>query len=120
MRFWLMNLFLTGIFIVSQTGCTFKDNLELKTGEYFFEKGYYKRAMSNLLPPAHDGDPKAQYAVGYMYYYGYGVQQDTDRGYYWIEKAARCNDPKAIEAMHLLTVESVAPKRTYTRYLRQK
>lgn len=114
----LMNLLLTGIGSLCLIGCAMKSNLELKSGEYYFEKGYYKRAMQELMPPANQGNPRAQYAIGYMYYYGYGVTQNTDAGYFWIEKAARAEDPNAMEAVQLIAAERTRPKRTYTRYLR--
>jgi TPR repeat protein len=117
MRLWFTNLLFIVIISIDLTGCAIKNAHELNSGEYYFEKGYYKRAMGYLLPPAHHGNPRAQYAVGYMYYYGYGVPQNTDTGYYWIRRAARCHDPKAIEAVHLIEADRARPKRTYSRYL---
>lgn len=114
----IITLLVTFLLSFSLIGCATKSSLELKSGAYHFEKGYYKRAMRELLPPATNGNPRAQYAVGYMYYYGYGVNQDTDIGYFWIQKAARCNDPKAIEALGLMSAERERPKRTYTRFLK--
>lgn len=61
---------------------------ELQQGEHYFNTGFYKHALRTLLPLACDGVAQAQYAVGYMYYYGYGVTQDTDVGRIWIERAA--------------------------------
>jgi TPR repeat protein len=100
---------------------TVKTNHELQSGIYFFEKGHYKRAMRDLLPAAISGNPRAQYAVGYMYYYGYGVPQDTEMGTFWIEQAARHHHPKAIEALRLISIEREAPppkRRTYKDYLK--
>ena len=57
-------------------------------GKRDFQQGYYKKALHELLPYATDGDPEAQYAVGYMYYYGYGAAQDTSVGYFWITRSA--------------------------------
>lgn len=61
---------------------------ELDQGQRDFDTGYYRRAMHHLLPLAYEGVDQAQYAVGYLYYYGYGVAQDTEVAYFWIEKAA--------------------------------
>lgn len=74
----------------------------LQQGERFFEQGYYKKAMHVLLPLACDGNPKAQYAVGYMYYYGWGVAQDTQVGYIWIQRSASQAYPPAIQALQLI------------------
>lgn len=75
---------------------------ELQQGKRYFEQGYYKRAMQELLPLACDGNPEAQYAVGYMYYYGYGVAQDTDVGYFWMKRAADQGYPPAIKALTMI------------------
>lgn len=71
----------------------------LEQGKSFFDQGYYKKAMRQLLPLACDGVPDAQYAVGYMYYYGMGVTQDTDVGYFWIKRAAEHRYVTAMKAL---------------------
>jgi TPR repeat protein len=77
---------------------------ELADGKRYFETGYYKRAMRILLPLACDGNPEAQYAVGYMYYYGLGVAQDTDVGYFWIKRAADRGHQPAADALRMISV----------------
>lgn len=76
---------------------------ELQQGERYFDEGYYKRAMHTLLPLACDGHAEAQYAVGYMYYYGLGVAQDTDVGYFWIKRSADKHYPPAMKALQMIT-----------------
>jgi hypothetical protein len=75
---------------------------EINQGKRYFNEGYYKRAMHNLLPLACDGYPEAQYAVGYMYYYGLGVAQDTFVGYFWIKRSADQQFYPAIQAQQLI------------------
>lgn len=75
---------------------------ELQEGKRNFEAGYYKKAMHDLLPLATNGDAEAQYAVGYMYYYGYGVAQDTDVGYFWIKRSAAQHFSPAITALDMI------------------
>ncbi|EKD71206.1 MAG: hypothetical protein ACD_46C00246G0005 [uncultured bacterium] len=79
---------------------------ELKQGQRLFETGYYKRAMRDLLPLASDGNPEAQYAVGYMYYYGYGVTQDTDVGYFWINRSASQDYAPAKQALAVIAADA--------------
>lgn len=77
---------------------------ELNYGKRLFEQGDYKRAMKQLLPIAARGNAEAQYAVGYMYYYGYGINRDTESGKFWIQSSAKQNyEPakKAMEIMHI-------------------
>jgi TPR repeat protein len=74
----------------------------LQQGKRFFEDGFYKRAMQELLPVATEGSAEAQYAVGYMYYYGYGVAQDTDVGYFWIQRSAGQHYYPAMQALQTM------------------
>ena len=87
---------------------------EIQQGKRYFQQGYYKHAMQSLLPLAMKGNPESQYAVGYMYYYGYGVAQDTDVGYFWTQQSARQGCQRAIDALHLIeaTGNDNAPMRT--------
>lgn len=78
----------------------------LQQGKRYFDTGYYKRAMAELLPLACDGVPDAEYGVGYMYYYGLGVAQDTYVGYIWIKRAA---DKRYIFAMKALPLMEPNP-----------
>lgn len=71
----------------------------MQQGKRYFQEGYYKKSMMLFLPLACDGNPEAQYAVGYMYYYGYGVTQDKDVGYFWIQRAADQHYLPAISAL---------------------
>lgn len=86
---------------------TQKSHLEL--GRRYFETNYYQKAMHELLPLACDGIPEAQYAVGYMYYYGYGVAQDVDTGYFWIKRAADKHYPPAKKALILVHAREAHP-----------
>jgi len=74
----------------------------LEQGKRYFDSGYFKSAMQTLLPLACDGNAEAQYAVGYMYYYGYGAAQDTDVGYFWINRSAEQHFEPAIKALDLI------------------
>lgn len=76
---------------------------ELQQGKIYFESGDYRYAMRNLLPYAADGDKEAQYAVGYMYYYGYGVTPDRDTGYFWIKRSADQQYAPAVKALAIIS-----------------
>lgn len=78
------------------------DTSYLEQGKRDFQEGFYKRAMQELLPIAVDGNAEAQYAVGYMYYYGYGVTQDTNVGFFWIQRSAGQRYVPAIQAMRFI------------------
>lgn len=82
---------------------------ELQLGKMTFQSGNYKEAFRQLLPLAADGKPEAQYAVGYMYYYGYGVPLDAESGKFWMEKSASQNYAPAIRAM-----KTIDPSRRFS------
>lgn len=79
---------------------------ELTYGKRLFEQGEYKSAMKQLLPIAARGNPEAQYAVGYMYYYGYGINRDTESGRFWIESSAKQQYAPALKAMEIMKTNS--------------
>lgn len=83
---------------------------ELAHGKQLFKDGYYKRAMEQLLPLAAEGSMEAQYAVGYMYYYGFGVAQDTSTGHFWIQRSADQHYEPAISALAIMEKKSKNPK----------
>ena len=85
---------------------TIQQDSELAYGKKLFETGYYKSALRELLPVACNNNAEAEYAVGYMYYYGYGAAQDTDIGYFWIKRAADHGYGPAREALNMIEADS--------------
>src|SRR5258708_7539462 len=78
---------------------------ELQRGRINFESGYYKDAFRQLLPLASEGNKEAEYAVGYMYYYGYGVSRDSETGIFWIKKSAAQHYPQAEKALATMSAQ---------------
>ena len=113
----MMRLLLLSLLSLSLLACTTMkmkspaDMSWLAQGKRDFENGYYKRAMQELLPLACDGNAEAQYAVGYMYYYGYGVSQDTEVGTFWIRRSAKQHYEPAMTALAM--IESQKPARLH-------
>lgn len=73
------------------------------SAENDFRHGYYARAFEKLWMPAHSGNPRAQYALGYLYYYGLGIVRDEDLARVWFRHAAECHYPPAVVAYKRLT-----------------
>jgi len=48
------------------------------------------------------GNPDAEYALGYMYYYGQGIPRNPEKARSWISKAAAQGQIQAVQAMQLL------------------
>lgn len=67
-----------------------------------FKQQNYRDAFIRLLPVAKQGNPDAQYAVGYMYYYGEGVVADKPKAIKWISLAAIQGQPDAKKALEVM------------------
>ncbi|MDF3054233.1 MAG: hypothetical protein K0Q74_140 [Gammaproteobacteria bacterium] len=62
-----------------------------------------KLSPEQLRQAAEAGDPDAQYALGYMYYYGSnGVSQDTRQAMNWIKRASVQGQKQATKALALM------------------
>ncbi len=59
-------------------------------------------SFDQVQQAAIQGDPDAEYALGYMYYYGNGTTKDEKSAMDWIGKAAAQGQPEAIKALKLL------------------
>ena len=89
---------LLGIFL---SGCL-TSTYNLTEGIQSFSVQDYRQAFIRLLPEAEKGQADAQYAVGYMYYYGQGVVEDRRKAWLWITRAAKAGQTDAQTAMALL------------------
>lgn len=62
----------------------------------------YNKAFGSLATPAKRGNANAQYALGYMYFYGKGVFEDRQKALYWFKLAAEQGHPSAQEALAMI------------------
>lgn len=90
------------ILLLSLGGCSMSQ-YNLNEGIANFKVQNYRQAFIRLLPLAEKGNPDAQYAIGYMYYYGQGVVEDRGKALYWIKCAAEHGHKDAMAAMKILT-----------------
>jgi septal ring-binding cell division protein DamX len=58
--------------------------------------------VDQLQQAAEAGDPDAQYALGYMYYYGKNVSQDQQEARNWIKRAAVQGQDQAAKALTMM------------------
>ncbi|MDP1603292.1 MAG: tetratricopeptide repeat protein [Legionella sp.] len=86
--------------VLSVTACI--SPLNLAEGISSFQAQDYRRAFIRLKPEAEKGHPDAQYAIGYMYYYGQGVVEDKEQAWKWINRAAHKGQPQAIAALKII------------------
>lgn len=113
MRFTL-KMILLFILIIAEVACASRANLI--EGIACFRDQNYRRAFIRLKPEADKGQPDAQYAVGYMYYYGQGVVEDRERAWYWINCAAKAGQHEALVAVKILK-QHIAVKRPWDKGL---
>ena len=74
----------------------------MRDGIRSFQVQNYRHAFIRLMPEAEKGQPDAQYAIGYMYYYGQGVVEDRKKAWYWINCAAHAGQADALAAVNIL------------------
>ena len=68
-----------------------KERLSVQAGIEAIRSGDYGGAFNHLIPLANDGNPEAQYNIGWLYANGNGVKVDVPTALYWWEKAAASN-----------------------------
>lgn len=69
-------------------------------GNAYLQK--YGCSTRRINQAAKSGDPDAQYALGYMYYYGIGTVRDKETAKMWIDRAAKQGQPLAKKAEELI------------------
>ncbi len=95
-------MMLIAISCMLQSCASAVNSRHLEEGKQDFGAGNFKQAFHELLPVAANGDAHAQYAVGYMYYYGYGATQDSESGRFWMQKSADQHYGPAVRALQML------------------
>ena len=100
MRF-VLRLALLCALVLFEVACVIR-NTNLSEGITCFRVQNYRDAFIHLKPEADKGQPDAQYAVGYMYYYGQGVIENREQAWIWINRAAKAGQPDAIQAIKIL------------------
>ncbi len=61
--------------------------------------------FSKSIDLAQKGDAEAQYKIAEMYWSGYGAAIDTDKAWYWCNRAAKKGHSKAIRLMGVIVSE---------------
>lgn len=68
----------------------------LKQAKQELKNRNYKEAFKQFEKLAKNGIKEAQYSLGLMYLRGTGLKKNTEKGLYWLKKAAQQNDLTAI------------------------
>lgn len=95
-------------------GCVAFRSPNYSAGRSSFIEGNYYQAFKQLYPAAQGGNPDAQYAVGYMYYYGLGTSQDRQTAIAWMQRAANQGQAQAINAVESILNTGYTSSTGYT------
>ncbi len=66
----------------------------------------YSLTFDQVREAAQDGDADAQYALGYMYYYGQNVTRNGNQAKFWIGRAASQHHKQAIRALAMMNEDT--------------
>ena len=97
--------------MMEANGATAQKNTSFASSTVCSENAFlqkYQCSFHRVEQAARAGDPDAQYALGYLYYYGIGTTQDRQTGLTWIKRAAAQGQPVAQDALKRLSGSSVA------------
>ena len=72
-----------------------------------FAQHHFVEAQQALTILAIDGNAKAQYALGYLYFYGQGTARDLDLARGWFKKAAAQGYAKARTALEMMAAQTL-------------
>lgn len=93
------NVLLSGCSTSHSTETPTYRHATLAEGKANFKAKHYSLAYRQLLPLAVKGNPDAQYAIGYMYSYGEGIDCNDELAENWLRKAAKQGQSQAIEEL---------------------
>ncbi len=85
-------------------GCMHSINrsLSLVEAEESYYKGDFTRSFRLTEAMAYQGEKKAEYTLGYMYYYGIGAPQNKQLGIAWMLESAKKGYPPAQVALNII------------------
>ncbi len=87
------------IAVMSMVSCISFVEPSYDQGRQSFLDGNYNASFKSLYPAAQRGNADAQYAIGYMYYYGLGTRYDRQAAIMWMQKAANQGQGQAVRAL---------------------
>jgi TPR repeat protein len=93
--------------LITLNGCsTTPDSAEvdetaaiLKEAHLAYNTKAYNKVFQLIFPLAAAGNDQAQYTLGYLFYYGLGVDKSEQQAMHWIQQAAAQGNKKAQRAL---------------------
>ena len=87
----VLALFLSIGIVNAQNPSNSIENQDLKLAKELVSKKEYEKAMEHFKKAADSGDITSIFAIGYMYYNGYGVSKDYNEAIKWYKKSYEKN-----------------------------
>jgi TPR repeat protein len=88
------------------TGCATSPDPEVDETALTLEEAHkaysakeYKKVFQLLFPLAAAGNAEAQYALGYLFYHGLGVEKNERQAMHWVQRSASQGNRKALQAL---------------------
>ena len=106
--------FLTILFLQAPLS-TYAFGADLGKGVAAYKKGDHSAALREWKPLAFQGNAKAQFFLGNMYYKGIGVPQDDGAAYKWFKKAAEQGLTRAQNNVGTMYMRGLGVSRNNTR-----
>lgn len=88
------------LFACSNKPAVMNDQASACADNPFLQK--YNCDITQVQQAAEQGNADAEYALGYMYYYGVDTTQDTQTALIWIKRSAEQGQPLAVKALKML------------------
>lgn len=101
---WMIVIFLLSLLLACASARMAE---EVQSAKATFNSGNFKQAFAELMPLAVKCSAEAEYAVGYMYYYGLGVEAHKESGLFWIGQSAAQMYRPAIRALQLIEKDKI-------------
>lgn len=90
------------------SACAGVDPNAVQEAHLAYAQQNYGLAYRKLLKAANHGDPKAEYALGFLYYHGLGAPYDVIQARIWMLKAADQNYLPAKKALAIISSSSAS------------
>lgn len=84
---------------------------DLKTGQGALDRSDYATALRELRPLAERGNAEAQFLLGKMYSFGWGVKDDKEEAARWYGESARQGYPKARQLLVKMCERDSTPEK---------
>ena len=108
-------VFFTTLFLQTTLLTHSSFSADLNKGVAAYKKGDHTAALREWKPLAFQGNAKAQFFLGNMYYKGIGVPQDDGAAYKWFKKAAEQGLTRAQNNVGTMYMRGLGVSRNNTR-----